>query len=126
MVVSNQVKLVEKNKQTGTYVFTSKYLSCQHRFHLTNSTTGSTIILLSKRDKLLNRMQNNPKGDWKIDNLKSIADYYGIEYADNGSSHIVFRSPYGEHLTVPAKRPIKPIYIRLFLDFIESVKEADI
>jgi hypothetical protein len=58
--------------------------------------------------------------------LKSIADYYRIEYADNGSSHVVFRSPIGEHLTVPARRPIKPIYITLFLDFIESFKEVDI
>jgi hypothetical protein len=80
---------------------------------------------MSKRNKLLNQMRNNPKDDWKIDTLKSIADYYGIEYADNGSSHVVFRSPIGEHLTVPARRPIKPIYITLFLDFIESVKEAN-
>ncbi|MDR2884373.1 MAG: hypothetical protein LBV09_04635 [Deferribacteraceae bacterium] len=81
---------------------------------------------MSKRDKLLNQMRNNPKGDWKIDTLKSIADYYGIEYSDNGSSHVVFRSPIGEHLTVPARKPIKPIYITLFIDFIESTKETDI
>ena len=81
---------------------------------------------MDKREKLLNRIRNNPKDDWKIDNLKLIAEHYGIEYADNASSHIVFRSPTGEHLTVPARRPIKPVYIRLFLDFIESVREADI
>lgn len=81
---------------------------------------------MSKRDKLLKQMQNNPKGDWRIGTLKSVADYYDVEYADNGSSHIVFRSPDGAHLTVPAHRPIKPIYISLFIKFIETIKEGDL
>jgi hypothetical protein len=81
---------------------------------------------MSKREKLLKQLKNNPKGDWKIDTLKAIADHYLIEYADNGSSHLVFRSPYGMHLTVPAHRPIKPIYIRLFVEFVETIAKGDL
>ena len=78
---------------------------------------------MSKRDKLLEQMKNNPKDNWNIATLKSIADYYGIDYADNGTSHLVFRHPDGAHLTVPAHRPIKPVYIRLFTKFIEAIIE---
>lgn len=83
-------------------------------------------FIVSKRDKLLKQMKNNPRGDWKIGTLKSIADHYGIDYADNGTSYLVFRSPDGAHLTVPEHRPIKPVYIRLFIEFIETIIKGDL
>jgi predicted RNA binding protein YcfA (HicA-like mRNA interferase family) len=75
---------------------------------------------MGKRDKILERMKNNPKDNWSIDVLKSLADYYGIEYASHGTSHVVFRHYNGSHVTVPAHRPIKPVYIRAFLELIET------
>ena len=35
---------------------------------------------MSKVDKKLKAMKANPKDDWKIDDLKSIAKKYEIEY----------------------------------------------
>jgi hypothetical protein len=75
---------------------------------------------MSKRNKILEKMRNNPKDNWSIDILMSLADYYGIEYASHGTSHVVFRHSSGSHVTIPAHRPIKPVYIRAFLELIEN------
>ena len=71
--------------------------------------------------KRLDKMRNNPK-DWHIDDIKAIADSFGIEHRSTGGSHVVFRNPTGAHVTIPAHRPIKPIYVRLFLDLVSSLE----
>jgi len=67
-------------------------------------------------------MKNNPVG-WRIENLQALADHYGITYSrpKNGSSHLTFRASENIKLTVPAKRPIKPVYIKLFARMIEDI-----
>ncbi len=69
---------------------------------------------MSKAEKLLERMRVNPH-DWRIDQLKTIADAFGIDYRQPGTSHVTFRHPSGAKLTVPAHRPIKPVYIKKFV-----------
>ena len=53
--------------------------------------------------------------------MKSLADRYGILWDHEGTSHVVFRHPDGEHLSVPASRPIKPPYIKKFVELVERV-----
>jgi hypothetical protein len=76
-------------------------------------------------DRLLARMRNNPKGDWRIEQLKAIADRYGIAHRQPGTSHVTFRPPRGDKLTVPAQRPIKPVYVRRFLAMLEALESDD-
>ncbi|MBI3959646.1 MAG: hypothetical protein HY328_12625 [Chloroflexi bacterium] len=64
-------------------------------------------------DRILERMQNNPR-DWRIDDLKTVARAYAIEWRQRGTSHVVFVRQDGNTLPVPARRPIKPIYVRNF------------
>lgn len=78
---------------------------------------------MARADKRLQKMRSNPR-DWRIEELQSVADSLGIEWLHDGGSHVIFRSPYGEHLSVPARRPIKPIYIARFLALLETVQEA--
>lgn len=73
---------------------------------------------MSQREKLLNKMRNNPR-DWRIEDLKTLADFAGIAYDQTGS-HVTFRSSDGCRLTVPAHKPIKPVYIPRFLALIEA------
>lgn len=75
---------------------------------------------LSKRLEKMREKQT----DWRIEDLTTIADSLGVAHRSTGGSHVVFRHPHCSHLTVPARRPIKPIYIRLFLELIEKVLEA--
>lgn len=78
---------------------------------------------MNKRTKLLESMRNNPR-DWRIDDLLSVAAQFRIECRNHGGSHHVFGYPGVESdVSVPAHRPIKPIYIRQFLSLVDSVKE---
>ncbi|HUI55642.1 MAG TPA: hypothetical protein VLY04_11765 [Bryobacteraceae bacterium] len=52
-----------------------------------------------------------------------LADSYGINYRQPGTSHVTFRHAVG-FLSVPAARPIKPVYIRRFLAIIDAIKDA--
>jgi len=70
--------------------------------------------------KILGRMRNNPAG-LRIEDLKTVADRFKIEYRQPGTSHVTFRHPSGAKLTVPARRPIKQVYVKKFLELIDEV-----
>jgi hypothetical protein len=80
---------------------------------------------MARVDKLLAAMRRNPRGDWRIEQLKAIADRHGVSYRQPGTSHVTFRRAGGAKLTVPAQRPIKPVYIRKFLAMIETLETKD-
>ncbi len=74
-------------------------------------------------EKLLARMRNNPR-DWRIDDLKSVANRLGIDWRNEGGSHHVFSYPgVEEDACVPAHRPIKPVYVRQFVELANKAKE---
>lgn len=78
---------------------------------------------MNKRVKILDAMRNNPR-DWRIDDLLVVARQFDIECRSSGGSHHVFGFPNIEmDVTVPAHRPIKPVYIRQFLLLVDAVKE---
>lgn len=73
------------------------------------------------RDKLLLRMRANPR-DWRIEHLESLARHFGLSVRKPGSSHVIFFHPAGtEMLSVPARRPIKPVYVRRFIAMIDEL-----
>lgn len=76
---------------------------------------------MAKIEKVLGKLRNNPH-DWHIETLKDIARRFSIEWRQPGTSHVTFRHPNGTKLTVPAHRPIKPIYIRKFVRLIDEEK----
>ena len=74
--------------------------------------------------KKLERMRNNPKGDRHIEDLYVVARQWGLEVRNQRSSHHVFSHPDVDfEVTVPAKRPIKPVYIRQIVRLIDKVKD---
>lgn len=80
---------------------------------------------MNKRTKLLEAMRNNPRGDWRIDDLVSMAKQFGIEVRNDGGSHHVFSFPsVALAPCVPAHRPIKPVYVRQFLELVKMVQEV--
>jgi hypothetical protein len=80
---------------------------------------------MARIDKLLAAMRRNPRADWRIEQLKAIADRFGIAHRQPGTSHVTFRPPHGEKLTVPAQRPIKPVYVRKFLALINALETSN-
>ncbi len=75
---------------------------------------------MSRADKILEKMRVNPL-DWRIDSLKTVARAHNIDWRQPGTSHVTFRNPNGTKITVPDHRPIKPIYIKKFVDFVDRV-----
>jgi hypothetical protein len=78
---------------------------------------------MSRADKIVDRMRNNPR-DWRIEDLKTVASHYGIELRQRGTSHVVFSDPLGNVLSVPAARPIKAVYVRRFVETHRETGEA--
>ena len=76
-------------------------------------------VSMSKFDKLIIKMRANPR-DWRIDDLKAVAERLNIDYRQPGTSHVTFRLAHGSKITVPAHKPIKPIYIKQFLELLDE------
>ncbi|MSV34380.1 MAG: hypothetical protein EXQ47_02105 [Bryobacterales bacterium] len=79
---------------------------------------------MSNAAKLIAKMRRNPR-DWRIKDLKVIARSLGIDHDQHGTSHVVFRHSAAGRLSVPARRPIKPVYVRLLVDFVSRVGETN-
>ncbi|BDC48915.1 HicA-related toxin-antitoxin protein [Bryobacterales bacterium F-183] len=77
---------------------------------------------MSNARKLIAKMRRNPR-DWRIEDLKVVADSLGINHDQHGTSHVVFRHANAGRLSVPAHRPIKPVYVRLFVDLVDRTGE---
>lgn len=79
--------------------------------------------------KLLEQMRQNPRGNWSIKDVIRVCDQVGIRCVPpraGGSHYKVYCAGMPEILTVPYKRPIKPVYIRKLVAFIDEVgKDAD-
>lgn len=75
---------------------------------------------MSQADKTLQKMRNNPDG-WRIEDLQAIARRFEMDWRHDGTSHCVFITASGKTLPVPAKKPIKPIYIKKFLLLLEEL-----
>lgn len=75
---------------------------------------------MSQADKTLQKMRNSSDG-WRIEELQAIARRFEIDWRHDGTSHCVFITASGKTLPVPAKKPIKPIYIKKFLLLLEEL-----
>jgi len=76
--------------------------------------------------KLLDRMRRNPKGDWRIEQLDTVARAYEVNVRTGRGSHVIFEHPKIVHaLSVPARRPIKPVYVRRFVALIEDIEAIE-
>ncbi|WP_107220044.1 hypothetical protein [Thauera aromatica] len=74
--------------------------------------------------KLLEAMRNNPR-DWRIEQLQTVARQLGMAVRCEGGSHHVFsHEAVADMLSVPAHRPIKPVYVRRFVALVDKVKES--
>jgi len=69
--------------------------------------------------KTLEAMCVNPR-DWRIEHLHTVARQHGITWRQQGTSHCIFTWPDGRSLPVPAHRPVKPVYIRLFVKMLSE------
>lgn len=78
---------------------------------------------MTSASKLLEKMRHHPQ-DWRIEQLENVAKEYKINIRKSGGSHVIFDHPkWVELLSVPARRPIKPIYVKKFISLIDTLGE---
>jgi hypothetical protein len=77
--------------------------------------------------KRLEQMRDNPKADWTIDDVRLVCRSVGVDLRDptGGSHYKVVHASQRDILTVPAHRPIKSVYIKRLVKFIDAVKDSE-
>ncbi len=80
-----------------------------------------------KLPKILKKMLDNPKADWRIEQFKTVADKIGLSWRppSNGSHYVFWSDHFEGNWPVPYKRPIKPIYVKYFTALCQNHMEAD-
>jgi hypothetical protein len=64
-------------------------------------------------------MRRNPR-DWRIEELEAVAVRAGLMVRKLGGSHVVFqREGCPLEVSVPAHKPIKPVYLTQFLALLD-------
>jgi hypothetical protein len=81
---------------------------------------------MDSSDKRLQGMRKNPRNDWRIEDVEALCRNCGIRFSrPNKSSHAKVSDPSQfQILTIPFNRPIKPVYIRNLVKFVDAVLEA--
>ncbi len=79
---------------------------------------------MSRAEKTIEAMRANPR-DWRIADLETVARAVGLNVRKSGGSHVVFEhAGVTDAVSVPAHRPIKPVYVKAFLRLVEAVDET--
>ncbi len=80
---------------------------------------------MGKIDKTIQKMTENSR-DWRISNLEAIAKHHHLNVRKSGGSHVVFGHKDSDIvITVPAHKPIKPVYIKQFLMLLKSITRGE-
>ena len=70
-------------------------------------------------------MRRNPQGNWTITDVSNVCAEFAIGCSPprgGGSHYKVFHPEMTEKLTIPYKKPIKPIYIKKLVAFIDKLR----
>lgn len=80
---------------------------------------------MARGEKLLEGMRANPR-DWRIEDVRTLCAAFCLDLdGPPGGSHYGVSDPTQErHVTIPFRRPIKPVYIRKLVRFVDVVRAA--
>lgn len=79
---------------------------------------------MTTAEKLLAKMRGGPR-DWSIEDLKTLARRHGVVWRQPETSHVTFSYPSLPPLTVPAHKPIKPVYVIKFIALIDAIGDQN-
>jgi hypothetical protein len=70
-------------------------------------------------------MRANPQADWTIADIERLCRLCGLQItAPRRGSHYKVRDPGGTTLTIPARRPIRAVYIRALVALADRFREG--
>jgi hypothetical protein len=78
---------------------------------------------MARGHKLFEAMDRNPQGDWRVEDVELVCRTYGLEMRSpkRGSHFTISHPEMTKILTVPSRRPLKPVYIRALVAYINEV-----
>jgi hypothetical protein len=82
---------------------------------------------MGRGEKRIEEMRANPAGDWQMDDVRVVCREFGIGLLaprSGGSHYKVTHPSQQEVLTIPARRPIKTVYIRRLVEYVDAVKDS--
>lgn len=81
---------------------------------------------MSKIEKIISNMKNNPKG-WSFDDIKRVYEYYGctVRNRSTGSHYSVTHPCINKTNILPKHNPVKPPYVREMLRYVGTLKEIE-
>jgi len=72
--------------------------------------------------KLVRRMAKNPQSITRFEELKAVADHFGLDYREAGEHFWIFERPGRfKKVTIPRRRGIKWKYVEQFFELIEDL-----
>jgi predicted RNA binding protein YcfA (HicA-like mRNA interferase family) len=73
--------------------------------------------------KILDRMRDNPRDNWKVKDIEKVCNGIGatLTAPTRGSHYKVSHPEVEEILTIPARDPIKQVYVKKFVDIIDGI-----
>lgn len=77
---------------------------------------------MAPKTGILEQMRSNPKRDWTIKDIERVCRQHGLELLPprKGSHYKVSSKHLRDILTVPAHRPIKVVYIRNLVSYVDA------
>ena len=77
---------------------------------------------MSSIERYIRKMRNNPV-NWRIESLEAVARSLDMNIRKSGGSHVVFEHEGSDILvSVPTRRPIKPVYVKQFIELIDDIE----
>lgn len=111
---------VDRETAMATIVWTPRDLDLLHPEPMT-ANDGQPVA--SKR---LEQMRRNPRADWCIEDVVAVCKEFDVPCVKptKGSHYKVSHPSQREIWTIPFKRPIKTVYIRKLVVFIDAVRST--
>ena len=83
---------------------------------------------MTQSEKRLEQMRRNPVGDWTIGDVEVVCRARGIAcVAPARGSHYDLSHPnLPDILTIPARRPLKAVYIRKLVAFVDALEASHV
>jgi dTDP-4-amino-4,6-dideoxygalactose transaminase len=81
----------------------------------------SGVILMSKREKLIEKLKNNPN-NIKFETIQELLLFFGFKQRQpsSGSSHYTFILN-STIITIPKHKPLKSVYVKRVIDILEEL-----
>jgi hypothetical protein len=83
---------------------------------------------MGQGEKRLEQMRRNPVSDWTITDVEVVCRAHGIACTapSRGSHYDLSHPDLPDILTIPARRPLKAVYIRKLVAFVDAVEASHV